>query len=349
MFMLNRVQRYFLFLIMQPLRIGALKIDPPLILAPMAGITGKAFRRLVRELNPGAVGLYYSEFASVEGLIRANKPTLRLIEKCDDDAKSPFCAQLFGMDPEHMAQAAKIAVDLGADIVDLNSGCPAQKVVKKGGGADLLKKPALIGKIVAAIRAAVSVPLTVKIRIGWDEKRINVLEVVKIIQENGADAVVIHGRTRVQAFKGEADWSMVREAKLSCAIPVVGNGDVINPETAAMRMRETGADGIMIGRGILRDPWIFRRTMESERGVPFEPSPKDKLAIFPRYAGLLREDGLPESAVLGKMKQIGLKLMRGRPGAAAIRTEAVRTQDMNEFYQATERYFDYEPDHRPIP
>jgi nifR3 family TIM-barrel protein len=328
---------------MQPVKIGNLTLHPPFMLAPMAGITDKAFRKLVRELNPGAVGLYYSEFASVEGMVRNNKPSLRLIEKCPEDNLSPFAAQLFGMDPEHMAQAAGMAVEMGANIIDVNAGCPAQKVVKKGGGADLLKKPALIGKIVSAMRAAVSVPLTVKIRIGWDEKRINALEVVKIIEDNGGDAVVIHGRTRVQAFKGEADWAIVREAKLACKIPVIGNGDVTTPENAVMRLRETGANGIMIGRGVLRDPWIFRRIAEFESGTPFEPLPRDKLALFPRYAALLSEEGLPDRAVLGKLKQIGLKLMRGRPGAAAIRTEAVRSQDLQAFYQAAERYFEYDP------
>jgi nifR3 family TIM-barrel protein len=322
---------------MNPIVFGTLKIDPPLILAPMAGVTGKALRKLVHEMNPGACGLYYTEFASIEGLVRDNKPTLRLIEKSIVDSETPFAIQLFGMDPEHMALAAKIAVDHGADIVDINAGCPAQKVVKKGGGADLLKRPELIGAIIKSVKAAVSVPVAVKIRIGWDERTINVFEVTKIIEDNGADLITIHGRTRNQAFGGLADWDLIREAKSRIRIPVVGNGDVV--DALSYDQRSIGVDGVMIGRGILKDPWIFSRLIAHISNNHFkEPTLDDKFNMFMRFSVHLAEDGVPSGAVLGQLKQMAVRFLRAKPNSVQYRTAALRSQSLPPFFEAVRNY-----------
>src|SRR3989339_74893 len=220
------------------LNIGSVVVTPPLVLAPMAGVTGRAFRELIRWNNPGAVGLFYPEFASVEGLVRHNRPTLRLITRAPSDCATLFAAQIFGADPDRMREGARIAQELGADIVDINAGCPAPKVVKKGGGSELLKNLPLLGRIVASVKSGLRVPLTVKIRAGWDDDSVNVLETVRIIEDNGADAVFLHGRTRLQSFKGEADWRHVTAAKARLRIPVIGNGDIVVPEQALDRFAE---------------------------------------------------------------------------------------------------------------
>ncbi|MFH0919984.1 MAG: tRNA-dihydrouridine synthase [Fibrobacterota bacterium] len=323
------------------MKINGLTFDPPLILAPMAGVTGRAYRELIRQNNPGAVGLFYTEFASVEGLVRHNRPTLRLVTRAATDRATPFAAQIFGADPDRMREGGHIAEEMGADIVDLNAGCPAPKVVKKGGGSELLKKLPLLGRIVASVKSGVRVPVTVKIRIGWDDDTINVLDTVRVLTENGADAVIIHGRTRMQSFKGEADWNWVREVRARFTIPVIGNGDIVTPEQALARFAETGAHGIMLGRGVQRDPWLFSKIAALARGLPpVEPSLEVRRGIFRRYAELLREDGLPEKAVLGVLKQLTVKFLRGRPGGAEIRTRALRSLEMDAFFSAAESYFE---------
>lgn len=319
-------------------RLGSHTINPALLLAPMAGVTGKSFRAIIRERNPGAVGIYYSEFASVEGLVRANKSTLRLIERSEEDKKDLFAVQLFGMRPAHMAEAAKIAVDHGADIVDINAGCPAQKVVKKGGGADLLKKPLLIGEIVAAVRAAVNVPVTLKIRVGWDEKAINALEVARIGEEAGIDLLTVHGRTRNQGFSGSADWNLIRLVKEQCRVPVIGNGDIIDTVTAQERTNLSHVDGLMIGRGILRDPWVFRKLVAAQAGTTYEPIPEEQFQIFMDFADRLAGEGLPLRAILGQLKQLAVRFLKGKPHGAEFRTQALRSLTLEPFYEAVRGY-----------
>lgn len=326
---------------LSPFKIGPLAIDPPLIMAPMAGVTGRAFRQLIRENNPGSVGLFYTEFASVEGLVRDNQPTRRLITRHESDRGTLFAAQVFGADPSHMRDGAIIAQQMGADIVDINSGCPAPKVVKKGGGSELLKKLPLLGRIVAAVKSGVTIPVTVKIRVGWDEASVNVLETVRIIQENGADGVIIHGRTRMQSFKGEADWQWASEARKLLKIPVVGNGDVVAAEQALQRFSETGVDGIMIGRGAQRDPWLFSKITGLAKGeTVVKPPVEMRRNIFRRYSDMLQADGLPEKAILGVLKQLAVKFLRGKPGGAEIRTAALRCLEMERFFANAERYFE---------
>lgn len=324
-------------------KIGPLIVDPPLVLAPMAGITGRAYRELIRINNPGAIGLFYTEFASVEGLVRDNRPTLRLITRHPSDRGTLFAAQIFGADPDHMRGGARVAESLGADIIDINAGCPAPKVVRKGGGSELLKKPRLLGSIVQAVKSGVKVPVTVKIRIGWDENSINVLDTVRLLADSGADAVIIHGRTRLQSFKGEADWQWVARAKSLVNIPVIGNGDVVAPEQVLHRFAETGADGIMIGRGAQRDPWLFSKAWAlCRRETVIEPSLEARRGLLRTYAEMLRSDGLPEKALLGVLKQMTVKFLRGRPGGAGIRTAALRSDTLDGFFNHAVRYFDGE-------
>lgn len=323
-----------------PLRIGRLTLPLPVIQAPMSGVTGRAFRRFIRELNPGAVGLYYTEFASVEGLARENKATLRLIRRAAEDKNDPFAAQIFGRDVMRMAEAAAIVEQMGADLVDINAGCPAPAIVKKGGGAELLKKPLLIGEIVAAVKKAVKIPVAVKIRTGWDENTVNVLETSRIIESSGADMLTVHGRNRMQGFKGSADWNLIAQAKANVRIPVIGNGDINDPAFAMECFRKYGIDGIMVARAMLRDPWIFNKIRaHAEGNTSSEPGTYEKTAVFMRYAELLSEDGLPEKAVLGKMKQLAVKYLRLKPNGAEIRTQALRSENLKDFFGFAKEYF----------
>ena len=327
---------------LKPLSVGKLVIDPPILQAPMSGITGRAFRRFLRELNPGAIGCFYTEFASVEGLIRHNKATVRLLCRSEEDRPTLFAAQIFGRDPEHMAEGARVAESLGADLVDINAGCPAPCIVKKGGGADLLKNPDLIGEIVRKVKSAVRVPISVKIRTGWDEQNINILETTRIIRDAGADMLTIHGRTKSQGYKGSADWELISRIKaLHPGYPIVGNGDITDPETALHRLGSAGVDAIMIARGMLQDPLIFVKTIaHAGNGTVPEFAPSQKEGLFRRYAQLLSEDGLPEKAVLGKMKQLAVKHLRERPHGAEIRTAALRSDRLDDFFTHAKRYFE---------
>ncbi|MCI0485529.1 MAG: tRNA dihydrouridine synthase DusB [Blastocatellia bacterium] len=318
------------------LHIGNVEISPNLVLAPMAGVTDSSFRRLIKELD--GVGLIVTEFISVEGLTRGNLRSHRMMKFLPEER--PISIQIFGHDPGRMAAAAEIIEEAGADIVDINCGCPARKVVNGGGGSSLLKDLPQLEKVLRRVRRAVSIPVTMKIRTGWDDSTINAVEVARLIEDCGGCMVAIHGRTRVQGYSGRADWNVISEVKRAVSIPVIGSGDVTTPREAIARLSETGVDAVMIGRGAIANPWIFRQTSELMRGdEPHEPQLAEKRRVLYRYHELLAGE-MPERALTGKLKQMCGYFTHGLPGGSRLRERVFRSQTITEIFDQVDLYFD---------
>jgi tRNA-dihydrouridine synthase B len=233
------------------LKIGSISLESPVILAPMSGVTDMPFRKLVKQ---GGAGLVVSEMIASEAMIRANKQTMKMSSACAEEF--PMSVQLAGCEPRVMAEAAKMNVDRGAAIIDINMGCPVKKVVKGDAGSALMRDEILAGAIMEAVVKAVSVPVTLKMRTGWDERNRNAPNLARIAETAGIQLVTVHGRTRNQLYTGRADWSFIRQVKDAVSIPVVGNGDVNSIEDAQEMLRQSGADGVMIGRGSYGRPWF---------------------------------------------------------------------------------------------
>ncbi len=241
------------------MKIGSIAINPPLALAPMAGVTDQPYREIVAEV--GGCGLIYTEMVSAKGLVYGNQRTEELLSFTDKER--PIAVQLFGNEPKIIKKAAaKIENEYSPDIIDLNVGCPAPKIVNNGYGSALMKEPDLLGKIVSAMTSAVCSPVTVKIRAGWDKERINAVKIAKKAVESGAQAVGVHGRTREQFYEGEADWEIIRAVKEVVSVPVLGNGDVFTPQAGEEMLHKTGCDGVLIARAARGNPWIFKRTAQ---------------------------------------------------------------------------------------
>src|SRR5947208_4180030 len=253
----------------QPFKIRDIEINPPLVLSPMAGVTDISFRRLLKQR--GGIGLTVSEFISVEGLTRNNPKSKRQMRFYENER--PFAVQIFGGQPERMRMAAEMAEELCADILDVNCGCPAPKVVKHGGGSGLLRDLPRLETILKEIKKAITIPLTIKIRAGYYDHTINAIETAKLAEACGAEHIALHGRTKEQGYRGLADWDLVREIKRVVKVPVSGSGDVTNIEDAFTRFGETGCDGVLIGRGAIANPWIFRQFEDVMHGrEPFTPT-----------------------------------------------------------------------------
>jgi len=254
------------------MRIGNLHLSNNLILAPLAGITDLAFRTIVRRYD---CGLCYTEMVSADGLVRGQKATFNYLRTHPGDR--PLIAQIFGSNPDVLASAARLIEAAGlADAVDINMGCPVRPVIRKGAGAALMKEPEKVRLILQAVRRATSLPLTVKIRSGWSAADRNALEIARIAEGEGADAIAVHPRTASQGFSGRADWAVITEVKAVLTIPVIGNGDVETPQDVSAMLGQTGCDGVMIGRSALGNPWIFRNALRVLAGENVEPAPDEE-------------------------------------------------------------------------
>lgn len=259
------------------MKIGNITIETPILLAPMAGVTDIAFRRVCRMCG---AGLSTTEMVSSRALLYQDKKSNQLMQL--DESESPSCVQLFGNDPSAMAEAAKLVVErTNCSILDINMGCPTPKIVNNGDGSALMKNPKLAGEIVKKVRNAIDIPLTVKFRKGWDNGSVNAVEFAKTVEESGADAVIVHGRTRQAMYSGRVDMDIIRDVKNAVSIPVVANGDIFSVDDARRAFNYTGADGIMIGRGAFGNPWIFTQLKAFINGEDIPPLPTlaDRLSV----------------------------------------------------------------------
>lgn len=316
-------------------KIRNIEINPPLILSPMAGVTDVSFRRLLKRC--GGVGLTVSEFISVEGLTRSNPKSKRQMRFYAEER--PFAAQIFGGQPERMRMAAEMAEEVGADILDVNCGCPAPKVVKHGGGSGLLKDHERLETILKEIKKAITIPLTIKIRAGFYDLTINAVETAKLAEACGVEHIALHGRTKEQGYRGLANWDLVKQVKEAVKVPVSGSGDVATMEGAFARFRETGCDGVLIGRGAMTNPWIFRQIEDASQGCePFQPSLADKREILLEYFDMLRED-MPATPAINRMKQLAGQFTRGLQGGALFRTSLYHSHSVEEILSRIEEYF----------
>jgi tRNA-dihydrouridine synthase B len=314
-------------------KVRDLEICPATILAPMAGVTDTLFRRVIRGL--GGCGLLMTEFTSSEGITRSARKTHRYLYFQEDE--HPITAQLFGASPKVMAEAARMVEDLGYDAVDINLGCPAKKVVKCG-GSGLLRELSLLREIFEAVRAAVKIPLTIKLRAGWDENSIVALDVVRMAEDVGVEAAAIHPRTRMQGYAGKADWTIIAAAKQAVKIPIIGNGDVQCPEDAARMVRETKCDAVMIGRAAATNPWIFLQMQQfQQKGSYTTPSEEDRHRLLSGYYKQILEAKLPDG--VGKMKQFACWFTHGVGNGSELRRIVHTARTPVEVVDNVERFF----------
>ena len=305
--------------------IGSVSLANPFFLAPLAGISDWAFRRLAKEAG---AGLTVTEMVSATALAYRGRATLALLAT-DPKLEKPFCVQLFGKNPDHLAEAARTAVDLGADIIDFNLGCPARKVVNSGHGAALLKDPPALLSLVRALVRAVKVPVTVKTRPAFAPGiGATIFELMPRLADEGVAALTLHPRLASAGFSGEADWSLVARLAEKSPIPIIGSGDITKPEQAVERLRQSGAAAVMIGRGAKGRPWLFRQCLEVWRGAPpREETSAERLAAAARHARLLGELMGPRAAF--KLRTVLMWYAKGLPGAAEFRARLCREENLD--------------------
>jgi nifR3 family TIM-barrel protein len=316
-------------------QVGHLTISPNITLAPMAGVTDSIFRRLV--LSIGGCGLVSSEMTNAASVSPKAMQRHHMLDYLPEER--PIAMQLSGNDPELVASAARTVESLGPDIIDINCGCPSPKVTGGGHGSALLRDLPKMSQLLKAVRAAVSLPITLKFRAGWDEGSLNYIETARLAEEAGVAAIALHPRTREQGYKGEADWSRIAEVKRAVSLPVIGSGDVTDAADALRRLRESGVDGVMIGRGAMANPWIFLQISQLRRGEQaYEPTPADKRDLLLRYFEMCQAE-MPERLALNKLKQLIGQFFVGLPGSAALREAVHRSTSPDDARDHIERFF----------
>ena len=317
-------------------KIGNVEIKNQVVLAPMAGISNTAYRQIIKEMG---AGLIFAEMVSDKALVYGSEKTFDLLKM--SDMERPIAQQIFGSDVDSFVKAAKLVEDkMHPDIIDINMGCPVPKVaIKSQAGSALLKNPDKIKEIVSAVVKAVSVPVTVKIRSGWDANSVNAVEVAKVIEEAGASAITVHGRTRAQGYSGNADWNIIKQVKESVNIPVIGNGDVTSAEKAKEMLDFTGCDAVMIGRGVLGNPWLIKECVSYlESGIiPPKPSAREKIEMLKRHYQLLVDSTSEKQAIL-EIRTHALWYIKGMPKSAYIKNEICKTKNSEDLFKILNDY-----------
>jgi tRNA-dihydrouridine synthase B len=311
---------------MKPLTFKSLELKNPLLMSPLCGVTDRPFRALVREQG---ASLTHTQMVSCAAMVRSKSAkTLRIMDLGKDE--TPVGIQLFGCDPSEMAESARMADEHGADLISINFGCPVPKVVKHNGGSAMLKEPESLQAVVKAVVQSTPKPVVPKIRIGWDGEHVNAVEIARRCQDAGAAGLVIHGRTRAQGYSGRANWDVIAEAKKALEIPVIGNGDLFTPEEIKGAMDSSGVDGVMLGRGAMGNPWLFRRALDFMEGAVQSPAPSPS----ERVLGLLRHLHMnweyKGAWGLAEMRKQSMWYLKGLPWAAEVRNAVNKTLEMGE-------------------
>ncbi len=316
-------------------KIGNVTIENSVIAAPMAGVTDKAYRCILKEYG---AGLLYSEMVSAKGMMHSNKRTFEMIDARKEER--PFALQLFGNEPSEMVNATKMLTDYeNIDIIDINMGCPVKKVVKTGAGSKLMMHPEQAVSVVDAMKKNTDRPVTVKIRAGWDHDHVNAVSFAKKMEEAGADAIAIHGRTRSQMYGGKADWDIIRRVKEAVSVPVIGNGDVFSPEDFIAMLKQTGVDGVMIGRGLLGRPWLVKQCLDQLETQTYDPvSLDERKTIIKKHMRWLAEDKGEKIATL-EMRTHGAWYLKGLPNASKARGAVSRVKSLDGFMRIINEYF----------
>ena len=311
------------------MKIGNIEVNNPVFLAPMAGVTDWAYRTICAQLGAGVT---VTEMVSSRALVYKDQKSAKLLRKNEGS----ICgAQIFGNDPEIMAEGARLALEIsGCDFIDINMGCPMPKIANSGDGCGLMRTPELAGEIVAAVKKAVDVPVTIKCRLGWDKGNINVLDFTRRMEDNGADLVAVHGRTRAMLYSGVADWDTIHKVKDQLSVPVVANGDIVGGDSALKCLKRTGADGIMVGRSVFGDPWIFEEIQYALRGeeYPGRPCLKDRIAVAVRQFELSEQDHGEKIACLEARKHFAWYL-KGVRNASYYKKEITSLTSMADIYR----------------